>query len=114
VHLTLDPGGQARFGPDVEWIEAPDCEVNPTRMASFYGEIRKYWRGLADGQLRPDYAGVRPKIYEQHEPRADFDIAGPGVHGIDGLACLFGIESPGLTAALAIAEDASGVLSSRS
>jgi L-2-hydroxyglutarate oxidase LhgO len=71
-------------------------------MASFYGEIRKYWRGLADGQLRPDYAGVRPKIYEPNEPQADFDIAGPGAHGIHGLACLFGIESPGLTACLAI------------
>jgi L-2-hydroxyglutarate oxidase LhgO len=105
VHLTLDLGGQARFGPDVEWIDTPDYDVNPVRMASFYGEIRKYWRGLADGQLRPDYAGVRPKIYEPHEPQADFDIAGPEAHGLDGLACLFGIESPGLTAALAIGEE---------
>jgi len=112
VHLTLDLGGQARFGPDVEWIDTPDYEVNPARMASFYGEIRKYWRGLADGQLRPDYAGVRPKIYEQREPQADFDIAGPGAHGIDGLVCLFGIESPGLTAALAIAEEVRMALSS--
>jgi L-2-hydroxyglutarate oxidase LhgO len=105
VHLTFDLGGQARFGPDVEWIDVPDYDVNPVRMASFYGEIRKYWRGLADGQLRPDYAGVRPKIYERHEPPADFDIAGPDAHGIDGLVCLFGIESPGLTAALAIGEE---------
>jgi L-2-hydroxyglutarate oxidase LhgO len=111
VHLTLDLGGQARFGPDVEWIDTPDYDVNPVRMESFYGEIRKYWRGLADGQLRPDYAGVRPKIYEHHEPPADFNIAGPDAHGIDGLVCLFGIESPGLTAALAIAEDVSAALS---
>jgi len=81
-------------------------------MAAFYGEIRSYWPGLADGQLRPDYAGVRPKIYERHEPQADFDIAGPGAHGIDGLVCLFGIESPGLTATLAIAEDVRMALSS--
>ena len=104
VHLTLDLGGQARFGPDVEWLDAPDYTVDPMRMAAFYGEIRKYWRGLADGQLRPDYAGVRPKIYAPDQPAADFDIAGPDSHGIAGLVCLFGIESPGLTAALAIGE----------
>jgi L-2-hydroxyglutarate oxidase LhgO len=105
VHLTLDLGGQARFGPDVEWIDAVDYTVNPVRLPSFYGEIRKYWRGLADGQLRPDYAGVRPKIYAPDQPAADFDIAGPAAHGVPGLACLFGIESPGLTAALAIADE---------
>jgi L-2-hydroxyglutarate oxidase LhgO len=110
VHLTLDLGGQARFGPDVEWIDTPDYDVNPARMASFYGEIRKYWRGLADGQLRPDYAGVRPKIYERHAPQADFDIAGPQAHGIEGLVCLFGIESPGLTAALSISEEVAALL----
>jgi D-amino-acid oxidase len=104
VHLTLDLGGQARFGPDVEWIDRPDYTVNPARMPAFYGEIRKYWRGLADGQLRPDYAGVRPKIYEAGQPVADFDIAGPASHGVPDLVCLFGIESPGLTAALAIGE----------
>jgi L-2-hydroxyglutarate oxidase LhgO len=105
VHLTLDLGGQARFGPDVEWIDAVDYTVNPARLPAFYGEIRKYWRGLVDGQLRPDYAGVRPKIYAQDQPAADFDIAGPGAHGLAGLVCLFGIESPGLTAALAIGEE---------
>jgi len=105
VHLTLDLGGQARFGPDVEWIDRPDYTVNPARMPAFYGEIRKYWSGLADGQLRPDYAGVRPKIYAPDEPPADFDIAGPDQHGTAGLVCLFGIESPGLTAALAIGEE---------
>jgi L-2-hydroxyglutarate oxidase LhgO len=104
VHLTLDMGGQVRFGPDVEWIETPDHTVNAARMPAFYGEIRKYWRGLADGQLRPDYAGIRPKIYAPHEPAADFDIAGPDEHGMRGLVCLFGIESPGLTSALAMAE----------
>jgi L-2-hydroxyglutarate oxidase LhgO len=105
VHLTLDMGGQARFGPDVEWVETLDHGVNPARMPAFYGAIRKYWRGLADGQLRPDYAGIRPKIYAPHEPAADFDIAGPAEHGMRGLVCLFGIESPGLTSALAIAEE---------
>jgi L-2-hydroxyglutarate oxidase LhgO len=110
VHLTLDLGGQARFGPDVEWIDRPDYAVNPARMAAFYGEIRKYWNGLADGQLRPDYAGVRPKIYASDEPAADFDIAGPEAHGLAGLVCLFGIESPGLTAALAIGEDVAAML----
>jgi L-2-hydroxyglutarate oxidase LhgO len=79
-------------------------------MPAFYGEIRKYWRGLADGQLRPDYAGVRPKIYGPDQPAADFDIAGPGAHGVAGLACLFGIESPWLTAALAIGEDVAAML----
>jgi L-2-hydroxyglutarate oxidase LhgO len=110
VHLTLDLGGQARFGPDVEWVDAVDYAVNPARMASFYGAIRKYWRGLADGQLRPDYAGVRPKIYAPDHPAADFDIAGPDAHGVPGLVGLFGIESPGLTAALAIAEEVNDAL----
>ena len=104
VHLTLDLAGQARFGPDVEWIGAPDYSVSTERLPDFYRAIRAYWSGLADGQLRPDYAGVRPKIYAPDQPAADFDIAGPVAHGIDGLVCLFGIESPGLTAALAIGE----------
>jgi L-2-hydroxyglutarate oxidase LhgO len=104
VHMTLDLGGQARFGPDVEWLDAPDFAVSGARLPSFYGEIRRYWPALADGQLRPDYAGVRPKIYGPHEPAADFDIAGPVAHGVAGLVCLFGIESPGLTSALAIGE----------
>jgi L-2-hydroxyglutarate oxidase LhgO len=105
VHMTLDLGGQARFGPDVEWIETPAYEVNPARLPAFYTEIRKYWHGLADGQLRPDYAGIRPKIYAAGEPAADFDVAGPAAHGLDGLVCLFGIESPGLTAALALGDE---------
>ncbi len=104
VHLTLDLAGQARFGPDVEWIGAPDYAVSAERLPDFYRAIRTYWSGLADGQLRPDYAGVRPKIYASDQPAADFDIAGPAAHGLTGLVCLFGIESPGLTAALAIGE----------
>jgi L-2-hydroxyglutarate oxidase LhgO len=104
VHLTLDLAGQARFGPDVEWISAPDYSVSTERLPDFYRAIRTYWSRLADGQLRPDYAGVRPKIYERDQPAADFDIAGPAAHGLAGLVCLFGIESPGLTAALAIGE----------
>ncbi len=105
VHLTLDLAGQARFGPDVEWIDEPSFDVNPVRMAAFYGEIRKYWPGLPDGALRPDYAGVRPKIYAPHEPAADFRLDGPAAHGLPGLVCLFGIESPGLTSAMAIGEE---------
>lgn len=104
VHLTLDLAGQARFGPDVEWIGSLDYDVNPARLPAFYGEIRKYWRGLADGRLRPDYAGIRPKIYEPHEPQPDFLLAGPESHGLASLVCLLGIESPGLTAALALGE----------
>jgi len=96
--------GRARFGPDVEWIERPSFEVNAARLAPFYGAIRRYWPGLPEGALRPDYAGVRPKIYEPHEPAADFRIDGPRAHGLAALVCLFGIESPGLTSALAIAE----------
>jgi L-2-hydroxyglutarate oxidase LhgO len=110
VHLTLDLGAQARFGPDVEWIDTPDFVVNPARLPVFYREIRRYWPGLEDGALRPDYAGVRPKIYSPEEPAADFDVAGPESHGVADLVCLFGIESPGLTAALAIGEDVSAML----
>lgn len=105
VHLTLDLGGQARFGPDVEWVREPSFDVNPARLQDFYREIRAYWPALPDGALRPDYAGVRPKIYEPHEPAADFRIDGPETHGVEGLVCLFGIESPGLTSALAIGEE---------
>ncbi len=110
VHLTLDLAGQARFGPDVEWIDAPNFDVNPARLQAFYGEIRKYWPGLPDGALRPDYAGVRPKIYAPDEPAADFRIDGPQAHGVGNLVCLFGIESPGLTAAMAIGESVAAML----
>jgi L-2-hydroxyglutarate oxidase LhgO len=110
VHLTLDLAGQARFGPDVEWIDAPSFDVNPARLQAFYGEIRKYWPGLPDGALRPDYAGVRPKIYLPHEPAADFRLDSPAAHGVPNLVCLFGIESPGLTSAMAIGEAVAGML----
>jgi len=104
VHLTLDLGGQARFGPDVEWIDALDYSVDPRRSGQFYAAIRAYWPQLRDGQLTPAYAGIRPKISGPGEPVADFRIDGPAVHGVAGIVNLFGIESPGLTASLAIAE----------
>jgi len=103
VHLTLDLGGQARFGPDVEWVEHEDYTVDLARAAGFYAAIRRYWPGLADDALAPGYAGIRPKISGPREPAADFAIVGPETHGVPGLVNLFGIESPGLTASLAIA-----------
>jgi len=103
VHLTLDLGGQARFGPDVEWVDTIDYAVPPERGEAFYAAIRAYWPGLADDALQPAYAGIRPKLSGPGEPAADFRIDGPGVHGVPGLVNLFGIESPGLTASLAIA-----------
>ena len=104
VHLTLDLAGQARFGPDVEWVAAPDYTVDPDRCRSFYPVIRTYWPALADGALLPAYAGVRPKITAPGEPAADFRIDGPAVHGVPGVINLLGIESPGLTAALALGD----------
>ncbi|RYX97002.1 MAG: NAD(P)/FAD-dependent oxidoreductase [Comamonadaceae bacterium] len=109
VHLTLDIGGQARFGPDVEWIEPAspeqiDYAVEAARGDGFYAEVRKYWPGLKDGSLAPSYSGVRPKIHGPHETAADFRIDGEGRHGVAGLVNLFGIESPGLTSCLAIGE----------
>lgn len=103
VHLTLDMGGAARFGPDVEWIERLDHTVDSARADAFYEEIRRYWPALEDGALQPAYAGVRPKVSGPGEPPADFMIEGPRDHGVAGLVNLFGIESPGLTASLAIA-----------
>lgn len=110
VHLTLDLGGQARFGPDVEWVQSIDYAVDSARSAGFHAEIRKYWPALADGQLSPAYAGVRPKIAGPDEPAADFRIDGPETHGVAGLVNLFGIESPGLTASMAIAERVAGIV----
>ncbi|MBV8629236.1 MAG: NAD(P)/FAD-dependent oxidoreductase [Paraburkholderia sp.] len=104
VHLTIDLGGQARFGPDVEWIKSIDYDVDPQRAESFYAQIRSYWPGLADGALQPAYAGIRPKLSGPGEPAADFVIQGSAAHGVRGLVNLFGIESPGLTASLAIAQ----------
>lgn len=105
VHLTLDLGGQARFGPDVEWVETLDYAMDERRADRFYAAIRRYWPALPDGALQPAYTGIRPKISGPAEPAADFRIDGPAEHGILGLVNLFGIESPGLTAALAIADE---------
>jgi L-2-hydroxyglutarate oxidase LhgO len=104
VHLTLDLGGQAKFGPDVEWVDAPDYTVDPTRADSFYAAIRRYWPALPDGALQPGYVGIRPKIVPPEVAKQDFVIQGPDAHGVAGLINLFGIESPGLTASLALAE----------
>jgi L-2-hydroxyglutarate oxidase LhgO len=104
VHLTLDMGGQAKFGPDTEWIERLDYSVDPARGESFYAAIRRYWPGLPDGALQPGYAGIRPKIVGPEAGVGDFVVQGPAVHGVPGVVHLFGIESPGLTASLAIAE----------
>jgi L-2-hydroxyglutarate oxidase LhgO len=104
VHVTLDLAGRARFGPDVQWVQEPDYRVDPKRAESFYAAIRTYWPNLPDGALQPAYAGIRPKISAPGAPAADFRIDGPKVHGVPGVINLFGIESPGLTASLAIAE----------
>ncbi|UTD26303.1 NAD(P)/FAD-dependent oxidoreductase [Bradyrhizobium sp. WD16] len=109
VHLTLDLGGQAKFGPDVEWVDDIDYEVDTSRMARFYPAIRRYWPALPDGALAPGYAGVRPKIVPSAVAVQDFVIQGPADHGVAGLINLFGIESPGLTASLAIAGHVGGL-----
>jgi L-2-hydroxyglutarate oxidase LhgO len=108
VHLTLDLGGQARFGPDVEWIDHIDYSVAAERADAFYAEVRRYWPQLADGALLPAYAGIRPKPHAPGEPAMDFLVSGPAAHGVPGLVCLYGIESPGLTASLALADHAVG------
>ncbi|MEM8686719.1 MAG: NAD(P)/FAD-dependent oxidoreductase [Pseudomonadota bacterium] len=107
IHATVDLAGQTRFGPDVEWCGpgAFDYEVDPARGDRFYAAIRKYWPGLKDGSLAPDYAGIRPKICGPGEPAADFMVSGPQTHHVSGLVNLFGIESPGLTSALALGEE---------
>ena len=115
VHVTLDLAGRMRFGPDVEWLatndpDAVDYTVTPARADSFYAAIRRYWPGLPDGAIIPDYSGCRPKLSGPGAPAADFRIDGPALHGIPGLANLFGIESPGLTASLAIADEVQRVL----
>lgn len=104
THLTLDLAGRMRFGPDVEWVDAPDYQVDPARADEFYAAIRRYWPGLPDASLVPDYAGVRPKLSGPGEPARDFVIDGPADHGLPRLVHLFGIESPGLTASLSLAE----------
>lgn len=105
VHLTLDLGGQAKFGPDVQWVDSPnDWQVDPQRGEVFYAAVRSYWPALADGALIPAYAGIRPKISGPNDPAADFLVSGPKDHGVAGLVNLFGIESPGLTSSLAIGD----------
>ncbi|HJS32343.1 MAG TPA: NAD(P)/FAD-dependent oxidoreductase [Alphaproteobacteria bacterium] len=110
VHITLDLAGQARFGPDVEWIDQIDYDVDPSRADRFYAEIRKYWPDLPDGALHPAYSGIRPKIAGPGAPAADFVIQGPETHRVPGLVNLFGIESPGLTASPAIAARVAAIL----
>jgi L-2-hydroxyglutarate oxidase LhgO len=102
VHVTLDLAGRMRFGPDVEWIESENYEVDPARAAAFYARIRTYWPGLPDGALTPDYSGIRPKITGPGHPQADFLIDTPAEHGVPGLVQMFGIESPGLTSSLSL------------
>ena len=112
VHVTIDLAGRMRFGPDVEWIERETYDVDPGRAASFYERIRTYWPGLTDGALAPDYCGIRPKLTGRGEAAADFLIDPPAQHGLPGLVQMFGIESPGLTSSLSLAEDVAGYLDS--
>ena len=115
VHLTLDMGGQAKFGPDVEWLDIDSEErinytVDPKRAEGFYAAIRRYWPGLQDGALQPDYSGVRAKVAPPNAPAGDFCFDGPSNHGLHGLYNLYGFESPGLTSSLAIAKHLQGLI----
>jgi len=110
IHAVIDLAGNVRFGPDAEWVDRIDYSVDPARAEAFYRSIRAFWPGLPDGALSPAYAGIRPKISGPDEPAADFVIAGPADHGVPNLINLFGIESPGLTASVAIAEYVAGLL----
>lgn len=117
VHLTLDMGGQAKFGPDVEWLEIDeenqiDYTVNPKRGEGFYEAVRRYWPGLKDNTLQPDYSGVRAKIVPPNSPAGDFCFNAPKDHGLEGLFNLYGFESPGLTSSLAIAKHLEGLIKS--
>ncbi len=103
-HYRRDLGGQAHFGPDLQYVDGEDYDVDPGRAARFYEDVRRYWPGLRDGALEPDYAGIRPKLHGPGEPQPDFRLDGEAVHGLAGLVALFGIESPGLTSSLAIGE----------
>ena len=105
VHVTVDLGGQCKFGPDIEWIDELNYDVDPTRADSFYAAVRAYYPDLQDGALVPAYSGVRPKIHGPTEPMPDFMVQGPADHGLPGLINLFGIESPGLTASPAVARE---------
>jgi len=105
VHLVLDLGGRCKFGPDIHWVDRVDYDVDVSQAEAFYPAIRRYWPGLPDGALQPDYAGLRPKLYREGETPRDFLIQGPDDHGVAGIINLYGIESPGLTASLAIADE---------
>lgn len=111
VHVTLDLGGQARFGPDVSWVDRVDYAFDEGRVTAFYPAIRRYWPGLPEGALEPGYAGIRPKLGPAGAAAQDFIIQGPPEHGVPGLVNLYGIESPGLTASLAIADEVAGMIS---
>jgi L-2-hydroxyglutarate oxidase LhgO len=110
AHYRKDLGGQARFGPDLEYVDHEDYAVEPAKAPGFYAFVRRFWPGLPDGALVPDYAGVRPKIHGPDEPQPDFRLDGPAEHGIAGLVALFGVESPGLTSSLAIGEAVADLL----
>ena len=110
VHYKRDVAGQAHFGPDLEFVDAIDYRVNDARAAYFQDYVRRFWPGLPDGALRPDFAGIRPKLHGPSEPQGDFVIDGPTAHGLAGLVALFGIESPGLTSSLAIGEEVARLL----
>jgi L-2-hydroxyglutarate oxidase LhgO len=112
IHVVLDLAGRMRFGPDVEWIDRENYDVDPGRAPSFYKRIREFWPGLPDNSLIADYAGIRPKISGPGEPALDFIIDAPKDHGVPRLVMLFGIESPGLTSSLSIGEEVAGYLSS--
>lgn len=110
VHISIDMGGQARFGPDVEQSPVINYDVDPGRADGFYDSVRRYWPGLKDGALQPSYSGIRPRITAPGEPLVDFLIQGPRDHGVTGLVNLFGIESPGLTSSMPIADHVAGLL----
>jgi L-2-hydroxyglutarate oxidase LhgO len=112
IHVTLDLAGQARFGPDVSWIDGVDYSFDGARTQAFYQAIRTYYPALREGALEPGYTGIRPKLGAQGAPASDFVIQGPREHGVAGLINLFGIESPGLTASLALADTVSEMLQS--
>jgi len=105
IHVTLDLAGRARFGPDISWSTGVDYAFDEARRQTFYGAIRRYYPGLAEDDLEPGYVGIRPKIVPEGAPGADFVVQGPDSHGVPGLVNLFGIESPGLTACLALADE---------
>lgn len=110
LHSTLDLGGRCKFGPDIHWVETIDYDVEEARVGVFYESVRRYWPALPDGALVPDYTGIRPKLYAEHEPARDFLLQPSAVHGVPGVINLFGIESPGLTSSLAIADEVRGFI----